>query len=88
MVVIRRIFVTTSVSLYPVPRVCPATRTVNRVATINKGLLVLTSLVLNVHTTDVRDKDNKTPLHCACEVGSKDVVQYLVEEIKCDVGEL
>ena len=38
------------------------------------------------HTTDVRDKDNKTPLHFACETGSKDLVQYLVEEAKCDVG--
>ncbi len=36
----------------------------------------------------MRDKDNKTPLHYACERGSKDVVQYLVEEIKCDVGEI
>ncbi len=49
-------------------------------------VLVLTSLNTQ-HTTDVRDKDNKTPLHCACEGGSKDVVQYLVEEVKCDVGE-
>ncbi len=28
-----------------------------------------------------------TPLHCACAGGSKDVVQCLLEEIKCDVGE-
>ncbi len=35
-------------------------------------------------TTDVRDKDNRTPLHCACVGGCKDVVQYLVEEV--DVG--
>ncbi len=39
-------------------------------------------------TTDVRDKDNRTPLHWACEGGSKDVVQYLVEELKMDVGEI
>ncbi len=38
-------------------------------------------------TTDVRDKDNRTPLHLACKGGSKDVVQYLVEELKIDVGE-
>ncbi len=39
-------------------------------------------------TTDVRDKDNRTPLHYACVEGSKDVVQYLVEELKMDVGEI
>ena len=39
-------------------------------------------------TTDVRDKDNRTPLHCACEWGHKHVVQYLVEEAKCYVGEI
>ncbi len=37
--------------------------------------------------TDVRDNDKQTPLHFACEGGSKKVVQYLVEEAKCDVGE-
>ncbi len=36
----------------------------------------------------MRDKDNMTPLHCACKRGSKDVVVYLVEEVKCDVGEI
>ncbi len=40
------------------------------------------------HTTDVRDKDNKTPLHGACLGANEDLVQYLVEEIRCDVGEL
>ena len=39
-------------------------------------------------TTDVRDKDNMTPLHWACVRGSKDVVQYLVEVGKMDVGEI
>ena len=39
-------------------------------------------------TTDVRDKNNYTPLHWACERGSIDVVQYLVEERKMDVGEI
>ncbi len=39
-------------------------------------------------TTDVRDKDNMTPFHWACWRGSKDVVQYLVEERKMDVGEI
>ncbi len=31
---------------------------------------------------------NTTPLHYACEGGSKDVVQYLVEELKMDLGEI
>ncbi len=39
-------------------------------------------------TTDVRDKDNRTPLHYSCVGGSKYVVQYLVEELKMDVGEI
>ena len=29
----------------------------------------------------------QTPLHHACDHGNKDVVQYLVEDIKCEVGE-
>ncbi len=43
---------------------------------------------IHYSTTDVRDKYNRTPLHCACEGGSKHVVQYLVEEAKCYVGEI
>ncbi len=39
-------------------------------------------------TTGVRDKYNMTPLHYACVEGSKDLVKYLVEELKMDVGEL
>ena len=46
------------------------------------------SVLVLCSTTDVRDKDNKTPLHWACEGGSIDVVQYLVEERKMDVGEI
>ncbi len=46
------------------------------------------SVLVLCSTTDVRDKDNRTPLHWACEEGSKDVVQYLVEERKMDVGEI
>ena len=37
--------------------------------------------------TDVRTVENVTPLHWACQGGSKEVVQYLVEECSCDVGE-
>ncbi len=39
-------------------------------------------------TTDVRDKDNMTLVDWICEGASKDVVQYLVEELKMDVGEI
>ncbi len=46
------------------------------------------SVLVLCSTTDVRDKDNKTPLHWACDGGSIDVVQYLVEERKMDVGEI
>ncbi len=33
---------------------------------------------------DVRDDENCTPLHNACD---KDVVQYLVEKANCDISE-
>ncbi len=36
---------------------------------------------------DARDDDNWTPLHNACYLGHKDVVQYLVENAKCDISE-
>ena len=42
--------------------------------------------VLNLFS-DVRNKRNSTPLHKACFYGQKEVVKFLVEELKCDVGE-
>ncbi len=39
-------------------------------------------------TTDVRDKDNMTLVQWVGEGASKDVVKYLVEERKMDVGEI
>ena len=47
---------------------------------------VITSLVISPHT-DVRAKDNRTPLHSACARGNIQVVKYLVEVLKVDVGE-
>ena len=35
----------------------------------------------------MRDKYNRIPLHTACWCGHKEVVQYLMEESECDVGE-
>ena len=35
----------------------------------------------------IRDKDSKTPLHHACEGGKIEIVVYLLEELKCDMGE-
>ena len=35
----------------------------------------------------MRDEDNQTPLHISCFYGHKEVVHYLVEVVKCDVGE-
>ena len=43
------------------------------------------SEVISPHT-DVRNKINQTPLHLACAGGSIQVVQYLVEVLKVDVG--
>ena len=37
--------------------------------------------------TDVRGKDNATALHYTCAGGNKETVQYLVEKLKCDIGE-
>ena len=37
--------------------------------------------------TDVGDIYNANALHHACGNGNKELVQYLVEELKCDVGE-
>ena len=36
---------------------------------------------------DVRDQDDRSPLHLACEGGHKGVVKYLVEKANCDVSE-
>ena len=47
---------------------------------------LFTSPDITLHT-EVRDKDNFTPLLYACEYGNKELVQYLVGELKCDVGE-
>ena len=33
------------------------------------------------------DEDRNSTLHYACGGGSKEAVQYLVEDLKCDVGE-
>ena len=43
------------------------------------------SEVISRHT-DVRNKWNQTPLHYACAGGSIQVVQYIVEVLKVDVG--
>ena len=50
----------------------------------NVWLLILNSLDFD---SDVRDNEGKTLLHVACSHGNEGVVQYLVEEVKCDVGE-
>ncbi|XP_064386915.1 uncharacterized protein LOC135335371 isoform X2 [Halichondria panicea] len=41
-----------------------------------------------VDPKNVREDDNwsRTPLHFACYRGHKDVVQYLVEKVNCDIG--
>ncbi len=44
------------------------------------------SEVISPHT-DVRNKVDETPLHDACWRGHIQVVKYLVEVLKVDVGE-
>ncbi len=48
------------------------------------NIMLTLSMVL---CADVRDYENWIPLHCACFGGHKDVVQYLVENAKCDISE-
>ena len=38
--------------------------------------------------SEVRDKNNETPLHYACYYGHTEIVKFLVEEAKCNIGEL
>ncbi len=57
----------------------------NNVAT---GYKVYSNISLTIEPhTDVRNKYNRTPLHKACEEGHIQLVKYLVEEGRCDVGE-
>ncbi len=48
--------------------------------------VVIVSLEVSPHT-GVRGRANYTPLHNACIVGHKDIVQFLVEVCKCNIGE-
>ena len=42
---------------------------------------------INIPCTDVRDRNDDSLIHFACEGGHKEIVQYLIETLKCDVGE-
>ena len=37
--------------------------------------------------TDLVDDHKSTVLHLACQHGHKDIVEYLIEQLKMDVGE-
>ena len=50
-------------------------------------MLAKVYVVHHLCCTDVRDEYGRFPLHLACEVGHKDVVEYLVEKGNCDVSE-
>ena len=45
------------------------------------------TIIYHLCCADVRDEDNKSPLHLACEGGHKCIVEYLVEKANCDVSE-
>ena len=45
------------------------------------------NIIYHLCCTDVKDKDNRSPLHWACENKNEGVVEYLVEEANCDVSE-
>ena len=48
-----------------------------------KNIVRLVSIGCDVNR---QDEDGNTPLHIACQNGSIDIVQYLVEEKKCDLN--
>ena len=52
----------------------------------NISHLIIEYIDVSPHT-DVRDRRGLTPLHRACVGGNIQLVKYLVEELKCDVGE-
>ena len=41
----------------------------------------------HVRCADVKDQEDRSPLHLACVGGHKDVVEFLVEKANCDVSE-
>ena len=45
------------------------------------------TIIYHLCCADVRDEDNRSPLHLACEGGHKRMVEYLVEKGNCDVSE-
>ena len=52
----------------------------------NISHLIIEYIEVSPHT-DVRDKWGQTPLHMPCGMGHIQLVKYLVEELKWDVGE-
>ncbi len=52
---------------------------------INISHLIIECVDVSPHT-DVRSEGNWTLLHKACANGHIQLVKYLVEELKCDVG--
>ena len=51
------------------------------------SVLIVCLIAYGVLCADVRDNINITPLHNACLMRHKDVVQYLVEKANCDISE-
>ncbi len=45
------------------------------------------TIITHITHTEVRDKNNQTPLDTACLFGHTEVVKFLVEEAKCNIGE-
>ena len=55
----------------------------------NTGSLGIVKLLVQ-HRADITrgdGRDSQTPLHCACAGGNKEVVDYLIREAGCKVGE-
>ncbi len=49
--------------------------------------IILTTVIVSLEVSPHTGEDNDTPLHWACMYGHKDIVQFLVEVGKCNVGE-
>ena len=52
------------------------------------GMHISIIIYITMFPLDMRDKINQTPLHKSCDSWcfTLDVVQYLVENIKCDIS--
>ena len=66
---------------------CDVSKLINFVNEMH--ILSLTKCYVHTFPSDMRDKNNQTPLHKSCGSwrDTLEVVQYLVKYAKCDISE-